>query len=171
MKFLPARLLVVALAAFAIASSHAASLSKFKGTYDGTFTANGSFVGYSGNTAGDAKVKIKPTQKNQAATITISGTDPETGRDYDATIKLNKDGTATTDAIVPGIDYEANGSWKLSSNGKKITVKLSATSTLGNATGTATLQVNGDVLKVKSSGDISSILGSGSGRFDFTGKK
>ncbi|MGH8048851.1 MAG: hypothetical protein ACREKL_16540 [Chthoniobacterales bacterium] len=171
MKFLPARLLVVALAAFAVASSHAASLAKFKGAYEGTFTASGTFDGYSGNATGDAKVKIKPTQKNQAATITISGKDPDTGRDYNGTIKLNKDGTATTDAIVPGIDYEASGTWKLSANGKKITVKLNATSPIGNATGTATLQINGDVLKVKSSGDVSTVVGSGNGRFDFTGKK
>jgi hypothetical protein len=160
----------IALAA-AAAPLQGASLAKFKGTYRGTFTASGSFAGESRSATGLGSLKITPTQKKHAATIHVSGTDPTSGRQYATTITLNKDGTATSTALVPGSDVEAAGTWKLSGNGKKITVKLKADVPIGSANGTATLQVNGDVLKLKSSGKVSSDFGSGTGRFDFTGRK
>jgi ABC-type transport system substrate-binding protein len=166
--FLPVLVAAMALAAVPL---QAANLVKFKGTYRGTFTASGSFTTYSGNAAGSASVRITLTQKNQDGTVRVSGIDPGSGRQYATTIKLNKNGTASANAIVPGIDLPANGTWTLSANGKKITVKLRASSPLGKASGTATLLINGSTLKVKSTGNVSIIVGSGNGRFDFTGKK
>jgi hypothetical protein len=162
---------LVAAMALAVVPLQAASLAKFKGTYRGTFTASGSFSTFSGNAAGPASVRVTPAQKNQGATVRVSGTDSSSGREYAATIKLNKNGTASANAIVPGIDVPASGTWTLSASGKKIAVKLNASSSIGKASGTATLLINGSTLKVKSTGNVFSIVGSGDGRFDFTGKK
>jgi hypothetical protein len=171
MSIRPLRILAVA-ALFIAVPAHAASLARFKGTYQGTHDASGTFVIYSGSTTGPSKVRITLGQKNQAATIAISGSDQESGRHYDATIKLKKNGTATTDAVVPGVvDIAASGTWKLTNDGKKISVKLTADSQVGKITSSGTLQVSGSTLKIKSTGQLSSPFGSGRGHFDFTGKK
>jgi hypothetical protein len=169
MKILP----LLALSALAFtAPVHAASLAKFRGTFQGNHSASGTFITFSENTSGPGTVRFTLRQRNEAATVTLSGTDAESGRTYRTTLKLDKDGTASTNAVVPGVaNFRAAGRWRVLSNGRRLAVRLTANEPFGTITSHGAFRINGRKLAVNSSAELSSPFGTGSGFFRFVGQR
>jgi hypothetical protein len=94
---------------------------------------------------------VKAKNNGKLGKLTLTGSNSNIpGQTYSAKLDFKSGGKATTTAIVPGvINDSANGTWKSSSGGKKVSFQFSTDTTFGTYTAKGTLSGNGKSVSVK----------------------